>query len=340
MSESKGLRNLFLTALFIGLLTVGLHQFETRNRSIPDFDGKPPGGEIIVTIDPGESGSSVGKKLFTQGVVKSSEAFFKVALADPRSARIAPGEHRLQKRISAAQALEQLLDSRRIPNLVIIRDGAWSSEVRTALSKAGFSAKEVSAAFAAIKLPEPFGGKGVEGFLYPAFYIFSQGESAVSLLTKMIDRFNFEIKDVNWSNEGNFSPYQVMIVASLVESEGTPDVHGKVARVIYNRLSKGMPLQLDSTIHYILQRRGQIRVSINETQVANKYNTFLRQGLPPTPIGSPTRASISAALNPEKGDWLYFVTVKPGQTEFTSNYQEFLALKAEYKKNLAAGLFK
>jgi UPF0755 protein len=100
-----------------------------------------------------------------------------------------------------------------------------------------------------------------------------------------------------------------------------------------------MPLQFDSTVHYALNRRGEIRVSLQETKVQSKYNTFIYRGLPPTPIGSPTKAAITAALNPPQGNWLYFVTVKPGETRFTNSYDEFLLWKAEYKRNFRAGLF-
>ncbi|NCV95147.1 MAG: hypothetical protein EBW33_00175 [Actinobacteria bacterium] len=74
-------------------------------------------------------------------------------------------------------------------------------------------------------------------------------------------------------------------------------------------------------------------------QVQNRYNTFVYEGLPPGPIGSPTRAAIEATLNPADGDWLYFVTVLPNETRFTSSYDEFLRFKAEYKRNYANGAF-
>ena len=160
------------------------------------------------------------------------------------------------------------------------------------------------------------------------------------MLFRSLNRFIFSTKDVNWQAMKGFTADQILIIASLIESEGTPDVHSRVSRVIYNRLAKRMPLQLDSTIHYILQRRGEIRVSLTNTKVSSRYNTFANPGLPPGPIGSPTRASIDAALAPEPGDWLYFVTVKPGDTRFTASYDEFLQFKNEYKKNLAAGLFR
>ena len=154
----------------------------------------------------------------------------------------------------------------------------------------------------------------------------------------MVEKFSSATSDVSWHYR-KFTPYELLTIASLVQTEGTPEVFGNVARVIYNRLEKGIALQFDSTVHYALNRRGEIRVSVEDTKVKSPYNTFLRQGLPPGPIGSPTRDAIDAALNPPLGDWLYFVTVKPRDTRFTSSYDQFLEWKTEYKKNFKAGLF-
>jgi UPF0755 protein len=272
------------------------------------------------------------------GVVKSSLAFFRIAVADPRSARIAPGEHRVETRIPAKVALEQLLDAKRIPNLIIVRDGERISEIAESLQDFGFSKIEISTSLKRFNPPAPFSGKNLEGFLYPAHYSFNQGVSVDTVIQSMLSRFKASTKDFEWKF-GKYQPQQILTIASLVQTEGTPDVFGKVARVIYNRLEKGMPLQFDSTVHFALNRRGEIRVSIKDTQVKSPYNTFINRGLPPGPIGSPNREAIDAALNPAEGDWLYFVTVKPFDTRFTSSYDEFLLWKAEYKRNFKAGLF-
>lgn len=338
-STREALRNIAGAGIAIVAITAMLHFINAGPQAAPDFDGKSPGPEVIITVAKGDSGDVIAKKLNYEGVVKSSSAFFRLAVADERSNRIAVGNHRIQTVISARMALEQLLDSDRIVDLIKVRDGAWISEISQSLIESGFSKSEIERALKVTKPPKEFGAKSLEGFLYPAFYSFQPGEEAGVALAAMIDRFNFSTKDVEWDKVKGFSRYEILIIASLIETEGTPDVHGKVSRVIFNRLAQGMPLQLDSTVHYILQRRGEIRVSLKETQVQSKYNTFQRVGLPPTPIGSPTRASIDAAINPEKGDWLYFVTVKPGETKFTASYDEFLLFKAEYKKNFAAGLF-
>jgi UPF0755 protein len=305
----------------------------------PDYLPGEAGPEVLVEILPGESGSEIAKKLENLDVVKSSLAFFRVAVADQRATRIAPGEHLVETRVPARQALDQLLDPKRIPNLIKVRDGARWNEIRELLIIFGLETGDIDKAYKQQKLPEPFTGFELEGFLYPAQYSFNKGVTAEKIVGEMVEKFDWMTRDLTWKVNQKFSPYQLMIIASLVESEGTPEVFGKVARVIYNRLDIGMPLQFDSTVHYALNRRGEIRVSLQETKVQSKYNTFIYRGLPPTPIGSPTKVAIQAVLNPPQGDWLYFVTVKPGETRFTSSYDEFLVWKAEYKRNFRAGLF-
>jgi UPF0755 protein len=213
------------------------------------------------------------------------------------------------------------------------------SEISESIIKFGISKTELEKSIKVFSPPDIFKTKNIEGFLYPAQYSFNKSVGADEIVSAMLDRFSSATKDLNWKNERELTPFEVMVIASLVQTEGTPDVFGKVSRVIYNRLEKRMPLQFDSTVHYALGRRGEIRVSLNDIKVKNRYNTFIYPGLPPGPIGSPTKAAIDASLNPEAGNWLYFVTVKPFDTRFTNSYDQFLGWKSEYKRNFKAGLF-
>lgn len=101
-----------------------------------------------------------------------------------------------------------------------------------------------------------------------------------------------------------------------------------------------MPLQMDSTVHYIKKVRGEIFLSTSSTLIKSPYNTYKNYGLPPTPIGNPGVEAMSGALNPAPGDWLYFITVAPGDTRFTASNDEFAAWKSLYQKNRKAGAFK
>ena len=114
------------------------------------FDGKP---EIIVDIPAGSSGSAIARLLFDNGIIKSSESYFRVAVGDKRSETVAPGNHRLTLQISARQALEQLLDADRIPNLIRIYEGGWKSEVIITLIAYGFTKAEIDQAFKTVVLP-------------------------------------------------------------------------------------------------------------------------------------------------------------------------------------------
>lgn len=338
LAKNGELLRLAIAGIFIVALTFLLRSFASGTTAAPDFESGNAGPEVLIEILPGETGSEIGAKLESLGVVKSSLAFFRVAVADERSGRIAPGEHSVQTRLSAREALNQLLDLARIPNLIVIRDGERLTEIQESITRFGPSLSEVRDALANQLAPSGFESKSLEGFLYPAQYSFNKGVSADQIVRAMIDKFVSTTKDLSWKSK-DFSPHDLLTIASLVQTEGRPDDFGNVARVIYNRIEKGMPLQFDSTVHYALNRRGEIRVSIADTKIKHPYNTFIYRGLPPGPIGSPTRAAIEATLNPPVGDWLYFVTVKPKETRFTSSYEEFLTWKAEYKRNFKAGLF-
>lgn len=337
-SRREGVRNLLLAAVFIVAFTSVLRAIAPGPAKAPDFDGSTRGAEVIVHIEKGMTGSDIGILLESKNVVKSSLAYFRAAVVEPRSERIAPGEHRIETQISAKEAIAQLLDPDRIVNLVRVRDGARLKEIVRELVKAGFDERDVKEAIEEIKAPQPFKSKLQEGFFYPAFYSFPRETSAQLAINSMLEKFEFMTKELDWRYE-QFSPDELLTIASLIEGEGTPDVFAKVSRVVFNRLKLGMKLQFDSTVHYILDTRGEISLSLKDTKIKNPYNTYMYQGLPPSPIGSPTLKAIEAALNPAPGDWLYFVTVLPGETKFTSSYQEFLRFKAEYKRNYADGKF-
>ena len=294
--------------------------------------------EVIIDIPAGSSGSAIAVLLFDSEIIKSSEAFFRVAVGDKRSEKIAPGNHRLTKTISAQQALDQLLDPERIPNLIKVYEGSWKSEIAKSLVKYGFSANEVSRALATAKLPDGF--RDSEGLLFPAQYSFVKGTTANEAVQEMVDRFTQEpaAKELLLGTQ-MFKPSQLLTVASIIQAEGEQKDFAKVSRVIYNRLKIGMPLQMDSTVHFVKKLRGEIFLSSQSTLINSPYNTYKKYGLPPGPICSPGADAISAALKPAVGDWLYFITVAPGDTRFTKSLEEFNSWKAIYVKNRKAGVF-
>ena len=118
---------------------------------------------------------------------------------------------------------------------------------------------------------------------------------------------------------------EILTVASILEYEAKADEdYAKVARVLYNRLDDGMPLQLDSTVSYVSGRKGDVFTTEDERNAESAYNTYQNTGLPPGPIGSPGEKTIEAALNPAEGSWLYFVAVnlETGETVFSNTFAE------------------
>lgn len=330
-------------ASLLALVALAAIYFSRSGPSVaPDFPTNTmisAQSEVVIDIPNGSTGSQIAQLLFENKVIKSAEAFFRVAVGDKRSEAISPGNHRVSQNISARQALEQLLDPNRIPNLIKIYEGGWKSEVVTALVGYGFSSGDISKAFSAVKLPQDF--KQVEGLLFPAQYSFAKGTTATTAVQAMIDRFTSEaVAQEILRGTKDFSASQLLTIASIIQAEADEKDFPKVSRVILNRLAIGMPLQMDSTVHFVKKVRGQIFLSTQSTLINSPYNTYKRYGLPPGPIGSPGVAAMTAALNPADGDWLFFITVAPGDTRFTKSIEEFNSWKALYAKNRKAGAFK
>lgn len=329
-----------LIAAFAAIFAVtgGIYLLRSHSPAYPDFPSGQPGIEVIVDIPEGATGSAIAELLVSKGIVKSYAAFFTVAVGDSRSSHIAPGSHRIRKHIPAKEALNQLLDSKRISNLVRIAEGAWTDEVIAQMEKVGFQKRDLLDALGKIHRPRGFTGN--EGVLFPAQYSFGAGSTALAALQAMADRFAVEAEGSGIDQGGNgFSPMELLTIASMIQAEGDITDFSKISQVIRNRLKTGMPLQLDSTVNYVTRTRGQVYLSTHTSQTASPYNTYLHYGLPPGPIGNPGRAAMDATLHPSAGNWIYFITVKPGDTRFTDSHDQFLVWKSEYEKNLAAGEF-
>lgn len=321
-------------------IIAGIHQLRAGSATAPDFScGKGSSGSVSVDVHSGETGSSIGRDLAKLGVVKSSAAFYRVAVTDKRAASIAPGIHKIDKGLCAQEALNQLLDSRRISNLLSVVEGAWNSEIKRSLSSIGYSQSEIAAGFARVTPPPGF--TSLEGLLFPAQYSFESATAVNEILATMVARALNEMKRAGFdSRQEKFSSAQLLTIASLVQAEGDEVDYPKISQVIRNRLKKGMPLQFDSTVHYIKGVRGSVFLSTKSTFLKSPYNTYRNYGLPPSPINNPGSKALQAAINPESGNWLYFITVAPGDTRFTDSLDQFNSWKAIYKKNLRAGLFR
>lgn len=163
-----------------------------------------------------------------------------------------------------------------------------------------------------------------EGYLYPATYPIGRHTTPATLLSFMVNTANEKYASdrlAQGAARDGISAYQAVVVASIVQAEAAPQDMGKVARVVLNRLALGMPLQMDSTLNYALNR-STLNTTDADTRTKSPYNTYRHKGLPPTPIGNPGDKAIEAVVDPPKGDWLYFVTVADGDTRFATSYAQ------------------
>jgi len=339
--KQKVLARVLLAFALVFAFTFIAHEFRSTSSSAPDYSVRTLASDeklIDIEIRQGSSGSEIAKQLYDAGVIESSQSFFKLAIADDRASRVAPGVHQLNSKISAKQALEQLLDATRMPNLIKITEGAWNSEIFSILEGKGFSRSEILSASSRVILSPGF--KSLEGLLFPAQYSFTQGATALEALQAMVDNFEIKTASLVLSKDPKLTPQQIVIMASIIQSEGDVKDFQKISRVIRNRLSIGMPLQMDSTVHYVKKVRGSVFLSTQSTLSKSPYNTYRKYGLPPGPIGNPGLDALDAAVNPVDGNWLYFITVSPGDTRFTADITEFNQWKVLYTKNRKAGAFK
>lgn len=303
----------------------------------PDYPG-PGSGEVVIEVTPGQTVSEVGQVLKREDVIRSTQAFFEAANANPESSSLQPGFYALARKMSANDALDTLLDpSARVQSRVTLPEGLRLDETLARLAKeTDLPLKDYKAAVKdaeALGLPDYAAGNP-EGFLYPATYEVPPDADARSVLTQLFEAYADAAQDAGVERTRR-DPEEIVIIASLIEAEARlPGDFGKVARVVYNRLEQGMPLQFDSTVNYALKADKEI-VTYEDLGEDSPYNTYQNQGLPPAPINSPGKAAMVAAVNPTEGDWLYFVTTDPqaGTTKFTGDYDEFLRFKAELKSN-------
>lgn len=327
-----------LGCLFVALAIVAVATFAAYTVLRPVVDGflesddypGPGTGEVQIVVNDGDTGRAIGATLEKADVVKTAKAYLDAAAADARSAAIQPGSYTMKKQMTAQAALDILVDTknRTVPR-VTVREGLWKSEVFAALSKGtGVPVAEYVAAAkdpAALGLPAAAKGN-VEGYLYPATYEFPVKATAAQQLKIMVAQALAELQKAGVSE----ADYQkTLIVASIVEGEAGVADRGKVARVVENRLDNptgptvGL-LQMDSTVNYALQKRGNLTKAEYDSAKSSRYDTYAFKGLPPGPISSPGAKAIEAAANPTEGPWFYFVTVNydTGETLFATTQAE------------------
>jgi UPF0755 protein len=282
-----------------------------------------PGRAVVVDIRSGESLAAVGSSLERVRVVGSALAL-RIWFFFHGAPVVRPGFYELRAGEPFAALAARL---RQGPNVAVldVPPGADLAEIAAAIGRIpghdgpSFLALATSGA---IRAPfEPPGVRTLEGLLAPGRYLVLPGESDRAILARMVGRLAVWEREVDLASSAaalGVSPYQALVIASIVQREGVyPNNLGKVARVVYNRLARGMPLQMDATVLYGEGKDG----GQPDLSYPSPYNTYLHRGLPPTPISTFSKAALEAALHPTPGPWLYFVVVAPDGTEaFSATY--------------------
>ncbi|WP_460465962.1 endolytic transglycosylase MltG, partial [Amycolatopsis acidiphila] len=323
-----------------------------------DFDGTGD-SDVVIEIGQGDSTNAIGTELTTSGVVASSKAFVKASEDNSKVLSLQPGYYVMKTKMSGAAAVAKLTSSGARVGVLQVRagtqlddvtqpDGSVTPGVFTLLSKAScaqlngqstcVSAEDLrkvaaSADLAAMGVPDwaaSAAAKGtdarrIEGLVAPGVYDVKPGWKADELLGFVLKESATKIQAAGLAASSSVqgqNPYQILIIASLVEREAVTQDFGKISRVIYNRLAQNQRLQLDSTVNYLLDKPVVTTTDADRGR-PGVYNTYSVAGLPPTPIGSPSSDAIQAALQPTEGSWLYFVKCdKNGVSCFATTLDE------------------
>lgn len=288
-----------------------------------DFPG-PGSGQVTVRVHDGDTATAVAQTLAAQGVVASVGAFRSAAQADPKSSDLQPGYYRLRRGMRATDALRLLLDpASQLHTRVTVPEGTSLKRLLPLIATStGLKAADLQQAVAhpsGLGLPAYAHGH-VEGFLFPSTYEVPPGTTATQLLAMMVTRFTDTATMVGLEQGAKalkLTPLQVVTIASIIERESADAADApKVARVFYNRIGAGLPLGSSFTVAYAGNDK------------SSPYNTYTHKGIPPGAYDSPGAATLTAALHPASGKWLFFVTLKGG-TKFVNTEAEFEALSAQ-----------
>lgn len=335
----RGLLPVILVILVIaGLIVGGIagYRWVTSNISVEaeatEFPG-PGSGEALVEVQSGDTGTDIAHSLVDEGVIKSAPPFVTVFSNTPEASGIEPGIYRLKQEMVSADALEMLLDPANLAaHRVIVPEGLRTEQMWQTLSEGtGIPVEDFEEAatdYTSYGIPEN-DADSLEGYLWPGRYDVPEGATAEDVIAMMWTRMEEQLTDREIPRE---EWHRTLTIASLAELEvRNEEDYGLVVRTIENRLEGAgeaagtpMPLQFDSTVHYVTGKSASVGTTDAERATESPYNTYLNTGLPPGPIASPGGATLDATQDPPPGDWLYFVSVntETGETKFAETWAE------------------
>ncbi len=275
-----------------------------------------PGQEVTVEIPSGSSAEDIAAILAAQGVVRSALEFEVAVRNNEAASRLQAGTYELETLMDPAEVVAVLVigpvaDVYR----VTVIEGLRVGEILTRLSEAsGIPYEQFETALLSgdvstslRTMPATMALADWEGLLFPDTYEFTKSAEPVAILQRLASTMEQRVDSIDWSvvEAAGYTPYEGLIIASLVETEVLLDEERPiVSSVIHNRLAIDMKLDIDATVLYALGTRD---IAEFDNEVDSPYNTYLVAGLPPTPIASPGRASLEAAAAPDTTDYLYYV---------------------------------
>ncbi len=352
MSEDRPRRRRsFLARFFAALLALlvlgGLAAGGAAYWAWEHFNAPGPLAEdTFVTIEPGDGLNAIAGKLREAGVISRDDPFNLGVLDDAtifklgtryleQQAKLKHGEYKVPARASMKQVMELLVSGKVIQYSVTVPEGRTSQMVLRILNADPVLTGELRAAPA-------------EGTLLPETYLFTRGATRADVLRRM-EKDHKDLAEKLWANRKADLPYKTLeeaiILASIVEKEtGVASERPQVASVFVNRLRKGMKLQSDPTIIYGLTGGEPLGRGIRKSELekATPYNTYVIDGLPPTPICNPGRASLEAVINPPDTDYLFFVADGTGGHAFAAtleahneNVRKWREIEAQRAKDAA-----
>jgi UPF0755 protein len=333
-----------IVVVFLAFIGVSLYLVERgidwfRERSTTTTGVAAHGDPVQVVVNPGMTATEIGRLLEEKGVIDSSAAFLDLVKSRGSEDALLPGIYPFyedQQLLEVVDMLEKGAVSSTFR--LTIPEGKAITQVGDLLnddvSISGADYIELSGQPDKFVVPKVGGTvpkvTTLEGLLFPSTYYLLTGDGATELIGAQLAAFATQTASLPWDKAKGLgmSPYQIVIVASLIEKEASiADERAKVAAVIYNRLKADMTLGIDGTVRYAVNKwTGPLTTKDLETD--SPYNTRKVKGLPPTPISNPGVAALKAALEPAAVDYLYYVlSDSEGHHFFTASYEEFLAAK-------------
>ena len=296
-----------------------------------------PTGPVRVEVVQGDTLSTVATKLEDAGVIESAFVFRLEARADGRETSIKTGRYTFESGTDTDAILAKLTAGKAVPTVsVTVPEGLTLSETAQTVAEsteipAGKFETAASSTGYGYAFLEGRGVETTEGYLFPRRYDFEKGVTAPQVVDRMLEQYLIETEGLDIAGAKDrldLTEHQLVTVASLIEKESAnAEERPIIASVIYNRIRRDMPLQIDATIQYALKRPKE-NLSYADLRVDSPYNTYDNAGLPPGPICSPSLQSLRAAIDPAETEYLYYVLQANDQEHFfTNNYDAFLRAK-------------